>query len=316
MTHTISIVVLNYTNWQDTVECIESVLGATYRPIRLIVVDNDSKNDSLEHIAACLTSRSCDYVSLSQFQSESGEFLDCSIVLIQATENKGYAYGNNIGLRWALRAGDKYALILNNDTLVHKDFLEPLVEFLEIHSTAAMAGPKVVKPNGEIDITCARRRPDFWDYLFRVGFLGRLRRNNYWFRRHHYFGEYDFQKPKEVAVISGSCMLLRMETLEISGLLDEATFLFAEEFILHEKFRRLQMKTHIIPESCIIHKGAQSTGTSLSPLMQRSFLESHRHYLRAYRGYPSWLVWVLLANRRLQYSASRLKRSWFRKGRG
>ena len=54
MAQTVTIVILNYKNWQDTIECLDSVMNITYPNYRVIVVDNDSQNDSLEHISAWL----------------------------------------------------------------------------------------------------------------------------------------------------------------------------------------------------------------------------------------------------------------------
>ncbi len=127
-------------------------------------------------------------------------------------------------------------------------------------------------------------------------------------------GEYDFRKPTEVDVVSGSCMMVRTAILKASGLLDENTFLYAEEFIVHEKLRRLNMSTYIVPLSKIIHKGGQSTKAEPSFFASQQNSESLRYYLDTYRNYPTWFIHVLLLNQRLVYGILKLRYS-FRKER-
>lgn len=308
MNNCVAIVILNYKNWQDTIECLQSVLNITYTHTRIIVVDNDSQNNSLAYIESWLAGASYECLLLDQEKSEKGDFIEKRFVLIQAALNRGYAAGNNIGIRWAIRAGDKYVLILNNDTLVQDDFLEPLVGFIDTRVSVGMVGPKIIRTSGEIDKACARRRPEALDYVFRVGLLGMLFPNNLWQRRHYYVGEYDFKKPFQVDMISGSCMLGRTDILDATGLLDEHTFLYFEEAILHEKLRDLGISTWIVPSSQIIHKGGQSTKTNNNYLciLQKS-MKSLVYYLEVYRNYPKWLINILLVNQRLVYGILKLR---------
>lgn len=227
---------------------------------------------------------------MTQAQSENAPWIEARTVLIQSDSNHGYATGNNIGIRWAIRAGDKYVLILNNDTLVEKDFLEPLVGFLDTNPHTALVGPKIVDLDGNIDRNCARRRPEIGNYFFRVGLFGRFFPNNRWCRKHYYIGEYDYQTPRQVDLISGSCMLMGTDIVKKIGLLDEKTFLFLEEFILHEKLRSLNKTTYIVPQSQILHKGSQATKKIPSPFVMKKSHESLHYYLRYYRNYPEWFV--------------------------
>ncbi len=299
MANEISVVILNYKNWRDTLECLASVFEITYRPYRVIVVDNDSQNGSLDEIEKWLTARQIQPLRLTQQQSEQGDFDGNPVVLIQSTSNRGYSAGNNIGIRWAIRAGSEYVLILNNDTIVNRDFLEPLAGFLDNHSEAAMVGPKILDLDGNIDVACARRRLDFGDYIFRLGIWGKLFPGNYWLRRHCYIGEYDFSTPRQVDVISGSCMLIRLSAFQKIGLFDENTFLFYEEFILSDQLRRINMQTHIIPSSLIVHKFGQSIKKQPNPKIAKIIKEGLYYYLHRYRRYPYLFIWLISLNQEL-----------------
>ncbi len=277
----VSIVILNYKNWKDTVECLQTVLDITYSPCRIIVVDSDSQNDSLVHIGAWLKQQGREFLLQTQEQSGNQEVVDCPLVLIQSASNRGYAAGNNIGIRWAVRAKDDYILILNNDTLVEKGFLEPLADFLDTHPDTVMVGPKILDLNGNIAGICTRRRYQAGDYFFRDSIFGRIFPNNYWCRRHFYIGEYDFSVPRPVDVISGSCMLICSQFLRETGLLDENTSLFMEEFILCEKIRKCPEKnTYIVPQSVIIHKQGQSTKKQVNSKMLKVFEDSMSYDLK------------------------------------
>ncbi len=308
----VSIVILNYKNWQDTVECLQSVVNITYQPWRVIIVDNDSQNDSLTRVEAWLAGHAHVSLMLTREQAESGPFLDHGFVLIQSEANRGYAAGNNIGIRWAIRAGDPYILILNNDTVVEKEFLEPLVELLEMNTTCALVGPKIVDSDGNIDRNCARRRPEMGDYFFRLSIWGRLFPDNRWHRKHYYIGEYAYNEPRQVDLISGSCMLIRAVVIKQVGLLDEKTFLFLEEPILHEKLRSVNKSTYIAPQSLIIHKGSCSTKKMLSLFIVRKLMESREYYLKVYRNYPLWFILFQRINNKLYCFISLLKHYCFK----
>ncbi len=269
----VCIVVLNYRNHADTVECVRSVEAVNYPNYRIIIVDNASGNDSEE-------------VLRREFKEH---------VFIQTGRNRGYAAGNNAGIAYALDAGADYVLILNNDTRVAPDFLDKLVDYAEADPSAGVLGPKIVKESGEIDLNCARRRPSLPDYFWRVGPGRWLLPNNRWIRAHYYMDEYDFDEPRKVDVISGSCMLIRRSVLQETGLLDERTFLFLEEFILHEKVRRTGYSTVIVPSSTVVHKGHSSVGRKNLRAVCAS-LKSLNHYLRNYREFGTVAVCFALAS--------------------
>ena len=307
MAKKISIVILNYENWQDTLECLESVFDITYHPYRIIVVDNDSKNRSLDEIDKWLIVRRIKPLRLTQEESEQHDFDDNPVVLIQSASNNGYSAGNNIGIRWAIRAQDDYVLILNNDTLVEKGFLEPLAGFLDTHPDAAMVGPKILDLDGKIERCCARRRPTFSGYFFRYGIVNSLYPRNQWARRHKYIGEYDFNEPKEVGLLSGACMLIRSRTLRQMGCLDEATFLFQEEAILCERLRSFNKKTFVLPASTIRHKIGSAIKSHPTLFMLKTELDSNLYYLTEYREIPHIAALFIMNQLYLRYYLRKLR---------
>ena len=102
----VGIVISNYNGWQDTLVCLESLQKMTFRDFEIILIDDASPNDSV-----------------AQMQGK----LPPNTVFLPQEKNVGFAAANNIGMRRALADGCDYALLLNNDTSVHPDFLEKLL---------------------------------------------------------------------------------------------------------------------------------------------------------------------------------------------
>jgi hypothetical protein len=308
----VSVVVLNYRTWQDTIECLRSLLADTYRPRQIVVVDNGSDNDSLHRIAGWVAGEGVRLERRTPAGAVSGsvgpadEGSRPEIVLIESDRNGGYAAGNNLGIRYALSGRFDGVLILNNDTIVSKGFLLPLVQFMDTHPDCGACGPLLVDEQGAIDRNCARRRPLLGDYFLRMGLFGLIGGLNPWTRRHYYADEYAYDVPRSIDVLSGACFLIRREALERTGLLDENTFLYLEEFIFHEKLRATPFKSYIVPESRIVHKGGSSTGLESSSILYSTALQSLRYYLRHYRRYPPLVVALITANWRIGRLAARL----------
>jgi len=254
-------VVLNYRNFSDTIECVRSVEKIDYPNYRVVIVDNGSDNESETVLAETFPRH----------------------MVIQAGRNGGYAAGNNVGIRRAIEDGADFFLILNNDTVVAPDFLSELVNHALENPEVGLLGPLILQSDGTVYDPCVRRRPRLRDILWYMGV-------GHWFGattdRHQLAAserERSLGTPREVDVISGACMLLRASLVEEIGLLDENTFLFAEEFILHEKIRGTRYKTVMVPRSRIVHKAGRSVKT-VGARTVLAYLQSLDYYLREYRN--------------------------------
>ena len=102
----VAIILLNYNNYRDTFNCLDSLKKLTYSNYETIVVDNNSSNDSLYYLR---------------------QRTDKNLTVIDSGRNGGFAFGNNIGIQKALENNADYIMLLNNDTLVTPDFLEKLL---------------------------------------------------------------------------------------------------------------------------------------------------------------------------------------------
>lgn len=113
------VIVLNWNNAEDTLECLESLQASHYRPFMPVVVDNGSTDGSTGKIRAV-------FPDIQQIELES---------------NQGYAEGNNAGIEFALKSGADYVMVLNNDTLVEPGMLGELVRLAASDEKIGMVGP-------------------------------------------------------------------------------------------------------------------------------------------------------------------------------
>ncbi|MCX6763624.1 MAG: glycosyltransferase family 2 protein [Candidatus Moranbacteria bacterium] len=114
-------IILNYNGKQVIKPCLSSVFKIDYPNFEVVVVDNNSKDGSLE-------------MAKSDFSKAH---------FIQNLENLGFASGNNVGIRFALERTAEYILLLNNDTEVEKDFLKNLIEAAELDKNAGLLSPVI-----------------------------------------------------------------------------------------------------------------------------------------------------------------------------
>lgn len=226
------ILVLNWNGWKDTIECVESCLKLTYVNSNILIVDNASSDDS-------------EVILRERFPD---------IDIIQTGENRGYAGGNNFGIRFALAKGADYVWLLNNDTKVDSAALDEMVRVTKNDSTVGMVGPKILLYS----------RPE---YLNCIGSTINLITGQ---PRLIGLGEKDdglFDEIKEMDTLSGCSLLVSKDVVDAVGLLDEKFFLFYEETDWILRAKRAGYRMLYVPRARIWHKVSASVGGHQSPLM-------------------------------------------------
>lgn len=225
----VSIITVNYNGWKDTCELIASLKQFETYPYEIIVVDNASSGDDVLQIHK--------------------EFPE--VLVIESDKNLGFAGGNNLGYK---HAHGNYLFFLNNDTVVKKPVLEPLVNKLK---DAAVGGvspmirgfypPYEVQYCGLFKMTpVTLRHPIAASDVIHSdnSLLGR-----------------------EVEVMHGAAMMLRREVIEEIGVMSEAYFLFYEEYDWSYRLLQRHYKVWYEPASLIYHKEGQSIGR-ITPLRE------------------------------------------------
>lgn len=227
----VSVIILNYNNYADTVECVDGILDADF--LDIVLVDNSSPDGSGER----LRSRYSDEANVSY---------------IQSGENRGYAAGNNVGIMYAFEdLKDEYICVLNNDTLPRATMFRQLAEYLHSHLACGIVSPVILENKPGSLIQSAGANIDL-----RNGDV------SLW----HYGETYE---PSDTAVkvpyASGACLMFRASDYKKLGPIPECYFLFYEEteWCLHAE--RSGLDVVCLWGASLVHKGSASV-SNLGPL--------------------------------------------------
>ncbi len=274
----VSIVILNWNGWRDTIECLESLNKITYPNYDVILLDNGSTDCSLDEIRAYLAGKK--FVASKFFEysagnkpikaleyttdeaelggGREGEIADLQsnkrLILIRNEKNYGFSEGNNIGIRYALKALDpEYILLLNNDTVVKSDFLDELIKAADRDNSIGFVGPMIY----------------YYDYNGRTDTISSVGMNlimdRGWFYRVGY-NEVDhgqYMNMKTVDYLEGACLLVRRSVLDKVGLLDSRYFAYWEETDLCMRGRDAGYKCICVPTAKIWHKVSSSSTSGI-----------------------------------------------------
>jgi GT2 family glycosyltransferase len=207
----LGIVIVNY-NTRDLLRtCLQTVYASQGDfTFEVCVVDNHSTDGSAEMVAE--------------------EFPQ--VHRIVNAENRGYPAANNQGLRF-LGYPDgpdapRFALLLNPDTELPPDGLAKMLAFMDAHPEAGVAGPKLVRQDGSLDLACRRSFPSPEVSFYRFSGLARL------FPKSSRFGRYNltYLDPNvmtEVDAVVGAFMMVRREAIAQVGLMDEGFLMYGED---------------------------------------------------------------------------------------
>lgn len=273
----VSIIILNWNGWKDTIECLESLYQITYPNYDVIVVDNGSKDNSVQKIKDyCegkikVESKFFNYnpnnkpIYILEYTKEEAERggnrrrekyfsklpSNRKLRLILNDKNYGFAEGNNIGIRYALKAlNPDYILLLNNDTVVDPNFLTELVRVAESDEKIGIVGPKIYfyDYNGKINV--------IWFY---GGII------NYWrlSTTHIGFCREDNKAtaiPERLDYITGCVFLIKKDILNNVGLLDSDYFAYYEEIDYCLRTKNKGYKLAVSPNAKVWHKISKSAG--------------------------------------------------------
>ncbi|MFC0213236.1 glycosyltransferase family 2 protein [Paenibacillus chartarius] len=279
----LSILVVNYNTRELTLQALRSVYASkTSYSYEVILIDNASRDDSVEKIAA--------------------EFPQ--VVLIANTENVGFARANNQGMRIAK---GRYVLLLNSDTEIQTDTLQIMLDFMENHPKVGASGCKVILPDGSLDKACKRGFPTpSASFYYAFGF-SKL------FPKVPKFNQYQlgYLSPDEeypVDVLVGAFMLVRAETIRQVGMMDEDFWMYGDDIDWCYRFKRAGWEVYYYPRTTILHhKRAswRSKPTKMIYEFHRAMYMFHKkHY---WKKYPTIVNWAVVAGIAVKFSFEWLK---------
>ncbi len=267
----VGIVLVNLNSYEDTALCLKSLTPISYPNYEVIVVDNGSRDDSPAKLQL-------EFPNVTHI---------CSI------ENTGFTGGNNIGIEHAISSGCEHVLLLNNDTIVTRSFLEPLVLRLE-------SQPKIGAVSGKI-YYAPQARGGQSDVIWYAGCFRK------WHMGYHHYGveEKDrgqYDSPRKIPYASGCLMLMRGDVIREIGALSPEYFIYWEEADWCHRARDAGYICMYEPKSIIYHNfksAALGHETPFHMYMQyrNAFIYAKKHY-HGLERLQYWLFYpIYIANR-------------------
>lgn len=238
MTTDLSIIILNYNSKNFTLECINSIKKFNKEEIEkgqyeIFVVDNASTDNSKEAFEKLV-----------------------SINLIYNSSNLGFSKGNNAAVS---KTKGRYVLFLNPDTIVYKDTLSKMVDFMDSHKDAGAATCKLLMGNGKVDDASHRGFPTPWNSLMYFGGLSKIFPKSKIFNGYQ-MGWLDMDKTHEIDALAGAFMMVRRKAGDEAGWWDEDYFFYGEDLDFCYSLKEKGWKIYYVAEACVFHHKGVSGG--------------------------------------------------------
>jgi len=319
----LGLIILNWNTRDLLRECLRSVYASRGDfTFQVCVVDNASTDNSAAMVRA--------------------EFSQAT--LIENLVNVGYPAGNNVGLRafgfgshpvteggrrkkeihpssfilhpFSGEGGEvRYALLLNPDTVLPPTALADMLAYMDARPRCGAAGPKLVLPNGALDLACRRSFPSPEISFYRMTGLSRL------FPRHRRFGRYNltYLSPEvetEVDSVVGAFMLVRREAIAQAGLMDETFWMYGDDLDWAFAIKQAGWEVRYNPAVTVLH--VKRAASRLNPRAQIAFHESMLlFYRKHYASTTPWLLGLLIVlGVQLNLAWTKLKGHWLHRQAG
>lgn len=246
-------VILNWNAWPDTIACVESLLASRLVPGRIVICDNGSADDSVARIEAWGRGRD-DFASLSGAEAPPAGESSAPIVFLKLPYNGGYAYGNNLGMRYAIeRSGAEFVWILNNDTVVESEALVRMLEVAQGHPDVGIVGAQLLRHDAPDTVQAMGGGYIIPVICHDTQLAGGTK------------AVHGTREPIPLDHLVGASLLVRAEAIRDVGYIDETYFLYREETDWCIRMRRSGWKLYCCPGAIVWHKQSHSIGFK-SPL--------------------------------------------------
>ena len=228
------VVIVTYNSANDIANCLSALAEATREPYTLVVVDNDSQDDTIDRLRE---------LRIDVYRSET---------------NLGFAGGCNLAMQ--LAAPSDFLLLLNPDARPLPGSVDALRQAANRHPSGAVFGARILTPAGGLDPSCAMGAMTVWSALcFGLGLSSLFPQNR--FLDPESLAAWQRDDERQVPVIPGTMALVRRCAWQQVGGFDERFFMYSEDTDLCLRLRKANWSCWLVPTSSAWH----DTGASSSP---------------------------------------------------
>ena len=266
----IGIVIVNYNGKDYQNDCIRSIYDMDYKDLEIIVVDSDSKDNSIKLLR-------------DEFPK---------VHILEQNENVGVAKGNNIGIEYSLELGTEYTLIMNNDVVLDSSMLSLLVQKSQGKFVTV---PKIFyyEPNNLIWFAGG-------DFDFRKGTV------YHWGMRGMENGQFD--EDFFINYSPTCCMLVPNHVFKLTGLMDEKYFMYYDDCDFCLRLLDCGVKLLFVHDAIMWHKVSSSTGGEMSPLSVYYMTRNRFYFIKKFPAHMSLLAKIYsFASNIVQYLISPIR---------
>lgn len=300
----LAIIILNWNGWQDTCECLASLLDGSFQDFQVLLIDNGSTDDSLRKIKSWLkglphpgiesynrklNKNPVSFLEIKdeeivqkQFQKDIGSY---KILLVKNRFNLGFAKGCNLGIRFSLSAGFPYILLLNNDTTVDGSCLKFLMSFMNQNPEFGIVTPKIYYYD----------KPDtIWNCGGKLTFTGK--------RKYYYINKKDNRHTlnghHQISFVTGCALFSRSDIFRDYGPLSENFFFGEEDYEFSLKMKKNDVKMASLFCAKVYHKiGATERVVFEKNRLPKAFVFYLNRYIDLKSYYPLWYwrIWRIFS---------------------
>ncbi|MBU2577201.1 glycosyltransferase family 2 protein [Patescibacteria group bacterium] len=259
----VALIILNWNGQEMILNCLTSVLKANVKDFELeiIVVDNGSTDGSAKYLKELIDNSE---LAVKNKKLITGNRSPITLRLVENKENLGFAEGNNVGIREALKNNADYICLLNNDTRVDRNFLVSLIKAAEEEKSAGILGGKIYFEKGFEYFKDKYSEKEKGKVIWYAG--GKIDWLNV-YASHRGVDEVDkgqYEKREETEYVNGCLMLIKSEVFGKIGLLNPKYYLYYEENDFCQRAQEAGYKLFYEPKSVIWHLNAGSSGSGSS----------------------------------------------------
>ncbi len=292
----VTIIVLNWNGWEDTIECIESLLKSTYDNYNIILIDNGSSDNSLQRIEDWVNGNSeltidtlypefvfplvdkpiqlYNYFDLDSSPNSKLSLENKSILFVKNKENIGFALANNQGMDIAERLfKSQFYFLLNNDTVIDKSAISDLVNLMISNNTIQVSQStiysydekKIINAGGKILV---------------------------WGQTKH-FKSIERDEVRKISFVNGCALFVRASVIGKFGNLSDKFFHGEEDFEFSMRMKKNHMQMVCSGGSCVYHKVGSSVNKLMKNYERRTFLFALNRTVDLKDYYPKfvWYIW-------------------------